>query len=135
MTDMACKEDSNWKQYAIHAPDVSVDKIAEFNVFKEELMQDAPVQQMPVQSLITKPSPNEIVAAAKSGCKSITVKGLAWGGGGLGINRVDVSLDNGKNFTRAELLDNPSNKDACRNGAGYFLRRQSQSQNNFKSNF
>jgi len=107
VTAAACKDDSNWKQYAIHAPDVDVEKIAEFNVYKEELMQDAPVQQMPVQSLITKPTPNEIVAAAKSGCKSITVKGLAWGGGGLGINRVDVSLDNGEHFTRAELIDKP----------------------------
>lgn len=107
ITDNACKEDSNWKQYAVHAPDVPVEKIAEFNVYKAELMQDAPVQQMPVQSMITRPSANEIIAAAKSGCKSIKVKGLAWGGGGHGINRVDVSLDDGKNFTRAELLEKP----------------------------
>ena len=70
-------------------------------------MQDAPVQQMPVQSMITRPSANEIIAAAKSGCKSIKVKGLAWGGGGHGINRVDVSLDSGKSFTRAELIEKP----------------------------
>ena len=107
ITSAACKDDSNWKQYAVHAPDVDVEKIAEFNVYKEELMRDAAVQQMPVQSMITKPSPNEIVAAAKEGCKTITVKGLAWGGGGQGINRVDVSLDNGENFTRAELLEKP----------------------------
>merc|ERR1712083_158957 len=31
----------------------------------------------------------------------------AWGGGGRGVNRVDVSLDNGKNFTRAEMLEKP----------------------------
>jgi len=76
ITDNACKEDSNWKQYAVHAPDVPVEKIAEFNVYKAELMQDAPVQQMPVQSMITRPSANEIIAAAKSGCKSIKVRGL-----------------------------------------------------------
>ena len=50
-------------------------------------MKDPPVQEMPVQSLITKPSPNDIIAAAKSGCKSITVEGVAWGGGGQGVNR------------------------------------------------
>merc|ERR1712156_1304904 len=61
--------------------------------------------EMPVQSLITHPSPKEMVAAAKEGCKSITVKGIAWGGGGAGVNRVDVSLDNGENFTRADLLE------------------------------
>ena len=30
---------------------------------------DPPVQEMPVQSMITEPSPHEMVAAAKSGCK------------------------------------------------------------------
>ena len=87
MTDMACKGDSNWKQYAVHAPDVPVRKIAEFNLNKPELMQDPPVQEMPVQSLITKPSPNDIISAVKSGSKSISVKGIAWGGGGRGVNR------------------------------------------------
>ena len=105
ITDNACKEDSNWKQYAVHAADITVEKIAEFNVYKAELMQEAPVQQMPVQSMITRPSANEIIAAAKSGCKSIKVKGLAWGGGGHGINRVDVSLNDKKYFTRAKFLE------------------------------
>ena len=35
------------------------------------------------------------------------VKGIAWGGGGQGINRVDVSLDDGLTFTRADLLEKP----------------------------
>jgi len=107
ITDAACKEEANWKQYAVHAPDVSVHKIAQFNNYKNELMLDPPVQEMPVQSLITNPSPNDIIAAAKSGCESITVKGIAWGGGGQGVNRVDVSLDNGEHFTRADLLEKP----------------------------
>ena len=85
--DSPCLGDSNWKQYAVHAPDVPVKKIAEFNLYKKELEKDAAVQEMPVQSLITKPTPHEIVAAAKSGCKSIDVKGIAWGGGGQGVNR------------------------------------------------
>ena len=85
--DSPCLGDSNWKQYAVHAPDVRVKKIAEFNLYKKELEKDAAVQEMPVQSLITKPTPHEIVAAAKSGCKSIDVKGIAWGGGGQGVNR------------------------------------------------
>ena len=74
---------------------------------KEELIKDPSVQEMPVQSLITNPSANDLIAAAKSGFKSIKVKGVAWGGGGQGISRVDVSLDNGNNFTRAELIDRP----------------------------
>ena len=35
------------------------------------------------------------------------MKGIAWGGGGLGVARVDVSVDGGEHFTRAELLDKP----------------------------
>lgn len=77
---------------------------------------------MPVQSMITSPSPHDVLAAAKSDCESesarptlrlviagssITVKGIAWGGGGLGVARVDVSVDDGENFTRAELLEKP----------------------------
>ena len=50
----------------------------------KELMSDPPVQEMPVQSLITNPSPNDIISAVKSGCESISVKGIAWGGGGRG---------------------------------------------------
>ena len=30
---------------------------------------DPPVQEMPVQSMITSPSPHDILAAAKSGCE------------------------------------------------------------------
>ena len=33
--------------------------------------------------------------------RSITVKGIAWGGGGLGVARVDVSADGGEHFTRS----------------------------------
>ena len=105
ITNNACKEDANWKQYAVHAPDVPVRMIAEFEKYKPELMKDPAVQEMPVQSLITSPKPNDLVAAVKGGATTLTVKGIAWGGGGQGVNRVDVSLDNGKTFTRAEMLE------------------------------
>ena len=129
---------------------------------------DPPVQEMPVQSMITHPSPHDVIAAVKSGCeytditqcliktqdttnivvwpiepiwesfhilkyqkswtifysliitstddiqaftiplipgRSITVKGIAWGGGGLGIARVDVSADGGEHFTRSASIN------------------------------
>merc|ERR1712048_261635 len=72
----------NWKQYAVHAPDVQVYKIAEFENHKSELMGDPAVQEMPVQSMITSPSPGDIISAAKSGSATVKVKGIAWGGGG-----------------------------------------------------
>merc|ERR1719203_1840194 len=52
---------SNWKQYAVHAPDVPLRKIMEFEKYKEELIVDPPVQEMPVQSLITVPSAHDIL--------------------------------------------------------------------------
>jgi len=107
VTDTACKGDSNWKQYAVHAPDVPIEKIAEFNEYKEELMADPPVQEMPVQSMITSPGPNDVVATVDLEDGSLKVKGVAWGGGGQGVNRVDVSLDGGEHFTRADLIDKP----------------------------
>jgi len=108
VTDSPCKGNSNWKQYAVHAPDVHMRKIAEFEGYKKELVKDPAVQEMPVQSLITSPSPGDIISAAKNGLKTVKVKGIAWGGGGSGINRVDVSLDDGKTFTRADVLDPPN---------------------------
>ena len=35
------------------------------------------------------------------------MRGVAWGGGGQGVARVDVSVDGGSTFTRADLLPKP----------------------------
>jgi len=107
VTDTPCSGHGNWKQYAVHAPDVAMRKIAEFEEYAKELKQDPAVQEMPVQSMITSPSAGDILSAAKSGAKHIAVKGIAWGGGGQGVNRVDVSMNNGKDFTKADVLDRP----------------------------
>ena len=107
VTDTPCCEYCNWKQYAVHAPDVALRKIADFEEHHEELKKDPAVQEMPVQSMITSPSAGDIMCTIKNGAKSIYVKGIAWGGGGSGINRVDVSIDNGETFTRADVLENP----------------------------
>ena len=60
------------------------------------------IQTLPVQSIVCDP-PNETVLPAK-GRDTITVRGIAWSGGGRGICRVEASLDGGANFTAAELL-------------------------------
>ena len=103
MTDTPCSCNSNWKQYAVHAPDVPLRKIADFEEHHVELKMDPAVQEMPVQSLITSPAAGDILSAAKAGYRSVFVKGIAWGGGGSGVNRVDVSLNGGKNFTVGHL--------------------------------
>lgn len=105
ITDQPCIGNDNWKQYAVHAPDVPLHKIADFERHHEELERDPAVQEMPVQSLVTHPQPNHVISTA--GKDTVTVRGIAWGGGGSGINRVDVSLDGGQTFTRAELVEKP----------------------------
>jgi len=56
------------------------------------------MQEMPVQSSIV--SPKE---GFTTELDDIEVKGWAWSGGGRGIVRVDVSLDDGVTWTTAEL--------------------------------
>jgi len=62
------------------------------------------IQNMPVTSQICYPSDKSTVDAIGG---AVTVKGYAWSGGGNGIIRVDVSSDNGKNWTTAELKKVP----------------------------
>lgn len=52
----------------------------------------APMQEMPVTSMILSPSPGAAVDADGD----VTVRGIAWSGGGRGIIRVDVSADGGE---------------------------------------
>ncbi len=75
-------------------------------------MIDPPVQEMPVQSMLTNPSAGDIIAVSKEDLEkgTIKVKGIAWGGGGSGVNRVDVSVSNvgeQQEWTRADLIPRP----------------------------
>jgi sulfite oxidase len=56
---------------------------------------------MPVQSFVCNPTQNSLIGMKDA--TSITVKGVAWSGGGRKIERVDVSIDGGKTWTAAEL--------------------------------
>lgn len=58
------------------------------------------IQDMPVNSAISWPSPKSLVQLTPDGC--VEMKGWAWSGGGRGIARVDVSAD-GHTWTEAEL--------------------------------
>tara|TARA_B100001769_G_C22094410_1_gene590342 strand:+ start:603 stop:2066 length:1464 start_codon:yes stop_codon:yes gene_type:complete len=71
--------------------------IDDVNKINEDLVNKInTVQEMPVQSGITKISNNE---------DKIKVEGFAWSGGGRGIIRVDVSIDEGKTWQMAELKE------------------------------
>jgi Mo-co oxidoreductase dimerisation domain len=65
-------------------------------------LDQAPIEQMmPVQSIICNPPQNTILGGKNA--TSITLKGVAWSGGGREIQRVDVSIDGGKTWTATEL--------------------------------
>lgn len=121
LTDQACSDASNWKQYAVHAPDVPLVKLQEFCLHADELKKDPPVQEMPVQSIITFPTAGHMFSCKK--CDTIKIKGLAWGGGGSDVNRVDVSLDGGKHFTKADVVTRNNNQRRGSNWSWVFFEK------------
>lgn len=52
-------------------------------------------------SFVCNPPQNSTIGVKNS--KEITLKGVAWSGGGRKIERVDISVDGGENWTAAEL--------------------------------
>lgn len=58
------------------------------------------IQEQPVQSAVCDPTDGSVVKLKDN---SITLRGYAWSGGGRGIVRVDVSIDDGKNWHTAKL--------------------------------
>jgi sulfite oxidase len=66
----------------------------------------APVNELPVQSAITSPTPNsrvKVEGAASDGTVEVEACGYAFSGGGRKIVRVDVSSDGGKTWHPADL--------------------------------
>ena len=88
------ESDGFWQQndYKVFDPSVSMET-ADFQAV-------AAIQETPVQSAITEPQDGSIVAEDD---EVVTIKGYAFSGGGRGIMRVDVSVDDGKSWQQAEL--------------------------------
>lgn len=82
------------------APNINFEE--DLSHWPPERLDQAPiVQEMPVQSLVCNPPQNAIMGGKNA--SDITVKGVAWSGGGRKIERVDVSIDGGKTWQAAEL--------------------------------
>lgn len=89
------------KSYLHFAPDVTFEKdLAEWP--PKRLDQGPVIHEQPVTSFVCNP-PQNCTMGAKGGLDEITLKGVSWSGGGRKIERVDVSIDGGKNWTAAEL--------------------------------
>lgn len=63
------------------------------------------IQELPVNSAICKPSENSVVQLQDN---HIKVEGYAWSGGGRKIVRVDVSVDDGKTWHVADMIQDNS---------------------------
>ncbi len=59
------------------------------------------IQTLPVQSIICSPA-NRSTISGKD-LDSVEITGVAWSGAGRGICRVEITADDGKTFTAAEL--------------------------------
>ena len=59
-----------------------------------------------MQSLVCWPPQNAKISLENND-STIDIKGVAWSGGGSGIYRVDISIDGGKSWTKAQNLYKP----------------------------
>lgn len=96
----------HWKSYRNFPPDVLFEKdLYKWDKLTPDQLSKGPIcQWMPVQSLITDPAPNSTIGGK---LEKIKVRGVSWTGNGVGMARVDVSIDGGKNFTAADFLPKP----------------------------
>ena len=101
LADKPSSKSYQCKSYLGFAPDITFEKdLAEWPPAR---LDQAPIiHEQPVTSFICNPPQNAVVGAKNA--SDITLKGVAWSGGGRKIERVDVSIDGGKNFTAAELF-------------------------------
>ena len=91
------KEESSsfWQQkdYKVFSPGVTMES-ANFSLVSA-------IQEMPVQSAICEPKSGSSLSTDDG---SVHVKGYAYSGGGRNVRRVDVTLDDGKTWHEATLL-------------------------------
>lgn len=95
------ESDSHWQQndYKGFSPSTDWDTV--------DFKKSPAIQNMPVTSAICYPEQKTNVKVDANGF--IEVKGYAWSGGGNNIVRVDLTLDKGKNWHVAELMQDDVN--------------------------
>ena len=91
-----------WQQqdYKTFSPSTDWDKV--------DFSKAPAIQEWPMQSLICSPLNGTTIDSADE----ITLKGIAWSGGGRVVARVDVSVDGGKTWHVADLSEGTDQKQA-----------------------
>mmetsp|Transcript_17118 Transcript_17118/g.39628 ORF Transcript_17118/g.39628 Transcript_17118/m.39628 type:complete len:521 (-) Transcript_17118:125-1687(-) len=101
LSDKPSSKSYQCKSYRGFAPNLTFEKdLAEWPPAR---LDQAPIiHEQPVTSFVCNPPQNAVLGAKNA--SSIELKGVAWSGGGRKIERVDVSVDGGKNWQAAELF-------------------------------
>lgn len=103
VSDKESQKSWQQKSYRGFAPDIDFEEdLSHWTDGPKVRLDQAPiVQEMPVTSLVCNPPQNSLIGM--KGATDLTLKGVAWSGGGRKVERVDVSIDGGTSFTAAEL--------------------------------
>lgn len=86
--------DGHWQQndYKPFSPNIDWDNV--------DFSKSSAIQELPVTSAICTPADGAVIHESE---EEFTVKGYAYSGGGKGIVRVDISIDEGKTWITSEL--------------------------------
>lgn len=96
------------KSYRNFPPNVTFEEhLSHWDKLSDEFLAKGPiVYMMPVQSLVSQPTPwTEIGADINT--NSVKIKGVAWTGNGVGMARVDLSIDGGATWEAADFQPKP----------------------------
>mmetsp|Transcript_34963 Transcript_34963/g.51959 ORF Transcript_34963/g.51959 Transcript_34963/m.51959 type:complete len:670 (-) Transcript_34963:83-2092(-) len=105
LSNQESKKSYQCKSYRHFAPDITFEKdLAEWPPAR--LDQGPIIHEQPVTSFVCNPPQGSTIGVKGVGGgikKEVTIKGVAWSGGGRKVERVDVSIDGGTSWTAAEL--------------------------------
>lgn len=100
LSDKPSSKSYQCKSYRGFAPNITFE--SDLADWPPPRLDQAPIiHEQPVTSIVCHPPQNAILGA--KGATDISLKGVAWSGGGRKIERVDVSVDGGNTWKAADL--------------------------------
>jgi sulfite oxidase len=100
LSNVESKKSYQCKSYRGFGPNITFEK--DLASWPPARLDQAPIiHEQPVTSFVCNPPQNALVGAKSA--SDVTLRGVAWSGGGRKVERVDVSVDGGATWTSAEL--------------------------------